>query len=271
MLSQTINIGKIRLQTALIAVAPKVPAPSVRTLFMEITVRYSAEIQLHPNLIPPILEFFVGRLGIHSVEPRVQFRAWYLFDRLLSKLQKNIAAISEQILSTFTDLLVIRPPETSEGAIETLDSDSEGESERDVFFDYQLYLFQSTGLLTALSEKSNFQLPQNIIRSLESSIGGRLEIGVLEHLDVLYVHHSIMAIGNVAKGFDGAAEIPYLTRQQHGARLFYPAAEMVLKALSRCEDFAQIRDAVHFVMDEVDHSDTLYFFAICRSDGRDDS
>ena len=247
MLSQAVNLCMLRCVRLITILASKLPDPTARTLLMEICVRYSAEIQLQSNIIPAILEFFVGPSGIHSAEPRVQFRAWYLFDRFLNKLQKDIVSISEQILTAFGDLLVIRAPVASASAIETPDSDSETESERDVLFDNQLYLFQSAGLLTALSQTSNFELGQALIQALQSTIKDHLTGALPDQQGVHYVHHAIMAIGNVAKGFDGAVEISSITRQQTGTKLFSPAAETVLKALSLYEDSSQIRDAVTLI------------------------
>jgi len=235
----------------------------VRILFMDILVRYSTEVQLQSNLIHSVLEFFVGQFGIHSPELRVQFRAWYLFDRLLSKFQKDIAPISEQILSTFTDLLVIRPPMILDTSFESIDSDSENESDRDVFFDNQLYLFQSAGLLTALSHSSNFEIGQALIRALEGTINENLQGSRLNQQGAHYVHHSVMAIGDMAKGFDNAADVSSGSRQQTGTRFFYPASETVLKALSVYEDFSQIRDAVETLTYQMlTPPDTLRLFEI---------
>lgn len=212
---------------------------------MEIIVRYSSELQLQPDLIHPVLEFFVGPYGIHSDEPQVQLRAWYLFERLLVKMQSNVGPMSAQILAAFTDLLQINIAPTSKSSFQTADSDSDSESEQDVVFDNQLYLFQSAGLLIAFMHGTNLKAGEDLVESLITNINAHLEVASPDQAVVLNIHHTIMAIGDVAKGFDSANDAPGLSRQQIGNRLFTPASETILKALARFEDSGLIRDAVN--------------------------
>src|SRR5271154_94917 len=146
-------------------IASKLRNPSLRVLFMDIIVRYSSQLQLRSDLIPPVLEFFVGTMGIQSNEARVQLRSWYLFERYLVKVQRNIAPMSDQILVAFTDLLQIRIT-TSNPPIQAPDSDSDNESEHDVFFDSQLYLFQAAGLLIALMDATKLEVAEALLQSL---------------------------------------------------------------------------------------------------------
>ena len=207
-------------------------------------VRYSTELQLQPELIPVVLEFFVGPFGIHSSEAQVQLRAWYLFERLLVKMQNNITSMSEQILAAFTDLLQINVTSSSISTFQTVDSDSETDSEHDVVFDNQLYLFQSAGLLIASMHTTDFKAGENVLQSLIKIINERLQLTHSDQAVVLKIHHTIMAIGDIAKGFDSANDGPTLSRQQIGNRLFTPASETILKALATFEESSHIRDAV---------------------------
>jgi exportin-T len=212
---------------------------------MDIIVRYSAELQIQPDLIPAVLEFFVGPTGIHSSEAQIQLRAWYLFERLIGKLQKGLVSIAEQILATFMDLLQIRVVSTADTSFQR-DDESDSDSEhQDVFFDSQLYLFQSAGLLIASTAESNFQAGQALLLSLRNNITDRLGIASSDQSAILYVHHSIMAIGDIAKGFDNA-EMLLIERQENGNRLFATVTDTVLKALVRFEDSSSIRDSVSF-------------------------
>ena len=207
-------------------------------------VRYSTELQLQPDLIPAVLEFFIGPFGIHSSQTQVQLRAWYLFERLLVKMQKNITSMSEQILVAFTDLLQIKVTLASDSTFPTVESDSESDSEQDVIFDNQLYLFQSAGLLIASMHTTNFNPGESLLQSLITNINERLQLAQSDQAVILQIHHTIMAIGDVAKGFDGANDGPTLSHQQLGNRLFSPASETILKALERFEESSYIRDAV---------------------------
>lgn len=236
---------------------------------MEIIVRYSAELLLQLDLIPAVLEFFVGSTGIHSAESHVQFRGWYLFDRLLGKMQGHLVSISGQILAAFSDLLQIRVPAASLATNPSGDGDSDSDSEQqDVFFDSQLYLFQSAGLLIASTQSSNFEVGQALLQSLGNNIQERIQAPSIDQIDLLYVHHTIMAIGDIAKGFDNASEILAPTREQAVNLLFIPATEIILKALTRFEDSILIRDAVyHQRLKDSNPTDTPCFCQTCPSYG----
>jgi exportin-T len=213
---------------------------------MEITVRYSTVLVVQPDLIPPVLEFFVGHSGIHSSEARVQLRAWYLFSRLIGKIQKHAAPMSEQIIGAFTDLLEIRV----KPALESGDTDSDTDSEQqDAFFDSQLYLFQSAGLLIASSRNNNLAVGQALLQSLTANIDECIQAATANQAVILNVHHSIMAIGDIAKGFEGASDITASTRQGAGTQLFTAPSETILKGLERLEESVSIRDAVRFPND----------------------
>lgn len=227
-----------------IRISPKLGDPLSRILVMEIAVRYAVEMQSEPDtLIPTILQVFVGHLGIHARESQVQLRAWYLFERFLGKLDAvHLTPLSSQLLASFTDLLRIRVTIKSGGGV--VDSDSESESETDLVFDNQLYLFQVAGLLMARG--ANLQVGEALIQELCNGITERLAVipSVVDQELLGYIHHSIMAIGDVAKGFEGGTPSQEGSVQQVGTQLFAPASEVILKALERFEDSSYVRDAV---------------------------
>jgi len=225
-------------------IASKLRNPSLRVLFMDIIVRYSSQLQLRSDLISPVLEFFVGAMGIHSNEARVQLRSWYLFERYLVKVQSNIAPMSDQILVAFTDLLEIRVITASNPPIQAPDSDSDNESEHDVFFDSQLYLFQAAGLLIALMDATKLEVAEALLQSLIANINENTRLAGSDQALVVSIHHTIMAIGDIAKGYDGAGDGSAMSRQSIGNRLFAPASEVILEALANFEESSLIRDAV---------------------------
>ena len=230
----------------LFTLASKLLNPLTRRLFMEIMVRYSSELQLQPDLIPAVLEFFVGPFGIHSNEAPVQLRAWYLFERLLVKMQNNVASMSAQILAAFMDLLQIDVAPASRSSFQGADTDSDSDSEQDLVFDSRLYLFQSAGLLMASMHATDFKAGGALLESLIANINEHSLPASPDQAVISNIHHTVMAIGDVAKGFEGAIAIDAsaLSRQQVGNRLFSPASEAILKALVRFEDSSLIRDAV---------------------------
>jgi len=211
---------------------------------MDIIVRYSSQLQLRSDLIPPVLEFFVGTMGIHSNEARVQLRSWYLFERYLVKVQSHIAAMSDQILVAFTDLLQIRVMPASLPTNQAPDTDSDTESEHDVFFDSQLYLFQAAGLLIALMNATKLDVAEALMRSLIVNINEKTRLAAADQTLVVNIHHTVMAIGDIAKGYDGAGDGSTMPRESVGNRLFAPASQVILEALANFEDSSFIRDAV---------------------------
>lgn len=215
---------------------------------MDIIVRYSSQLQLRSDLIPPVLEFFVGTMGIHSNEAQVQLRSWYLFERYLVKVQGHIGPMSDQILVAFTDLLQIRMMNASNPLSQTPESDSDTDSEHDVFFDSQLYLFQAAGLLIALMDGTKLEVAEALLQSLIANINEKTRLAATDQTLVVNIHHTIMAIGDIAKGYDGVGDGSTgstMPRQGVGNRLFVPASEVILEALANFEDSSLIRDAVN--------------------------
>jgi exportin-T len=226
-------------------------------------VRYSAELQLQPSLLSPVLEFFVGPSGIHSTETHVQLRAWYLFERLLIKIQDKVSPMAEQVLGAFINLLQI---DVTASSISTADSDSESTSEQDVVFDNQLFLFQSAGLLIASLQSTNFKAADGLLQSLTGTIDARVQLQAQDPVTILTVHHNIMALGDIAKGFDNSA---IQSRRQFGHRLFSLPSDSILRALVTFQDSSSVRDAVR--PDSRFLSDTLDSVCICafsQCDGR---
>jgi exportin-T len=209
---------------------------------MEIALRYSTVLELRRDLIPPVLEFFAGSSGIHSSEARVQLRAWYLFSRLLGRIHKHLASMSEQIISSFLHLLEIRLKPSVPLLVG--DSDSDSDSEQDVFFESQLYLFQCAGLLVASTQSNDLEVGHALLRSLCGNIDEPLTVAMPDHSAILRVHHSIMAIGEIAKGYDSAGEMTVSARQDATIRLFTGPTETILEGLERLEESLLIRDAV---------------------------
>jgi hypothetical protein len=151
--------------------------------------------------------------------------------------------MSDQILVAFTDLLQIRVI-SSNPPIQAPDSDSDNESEHDVFFDSQLYLFQAAGLLIALMDATKLEVAEALLQSLIANINEKTRLATSDQTIVVNIHHTIMAIGDIAKGYDGADDGSTMARQSVGNRLFAPASEVILEALANFEDSSLIRDAV---------------------------
>lgn len=116
-------------------------------------------------------------------------------------------------------------------------------------FDSQLYLFETTGILVSLLSK----LPAEQVTVLLSAITPLLDVmsanlssskGDKEVIAILRIHHSIMALGNIAKGFPdhpSPAPAEYLFAP---LEVFRRVSREILVALEAMNAFKDIRDAV---------------------------
>lgn len=118
-------------------------------------------------------------------------------------------------------------------------------------FDSQLYLFETVGTLVSLFYRTPDQcgnLLHNIIKPLLDELSVNLQAvkGPSDVLPILRIHHIIMALGNIAKGFpDFPSPLPegYIPPP---LGVFSQAAEAILVCLEAMNIFRVVRDAVSF-------------------------
>ncbi|CAG8571231.1 11366_t:CDS:10 [Funneliformis mosseae] len=220
--------------------------PAIPLIFFENVVRYYQFFEVQPDCIPSILEAFVDSRGLHNSILQIRTRSWYLFYRFVKLLKSRMGPYVENVLTSIQDLLVVQADlssvDASEGAI-TRDQAMEGG------FDDQIYLFETVGtLITVESIPADRQteFAKIVISPLLADIERNLttELSEPKDLNVLQLHHLIMAVGSIGKGFPEApkneapnAQWVVLLKQSTEAIL------VVLKALSR---FEIIRDAARF-------------------------
>jgi exportin-T len=221
---------------------------------MEICVRYSTFFEANPTLIPRVLENFV-RL-IHHDHVKVKTRSWYLFQRFIKHLRQQLGDVAQTVIHAMADLLPIRaelPEETEDD--EDMSSDENNQS-TDARFDSQLYLYEATGCLC-----SNQAVPVESQVALVQSIMNPLYVDLEAHLgparngdarSVLQVHHIVMALGTLARGFAEwmpgsavpAAHPPAIEISDEFTR----TAEAILVALESLSSSLEIRTAARFAL-----------------------
>ena len=116
-------------------------------------------------------------------------------------------------------------------------------------FDAQLYLFETVGTLVSLFYKSPDQrneLLSSIVNPMLDELSRDLQAvkGTEDVMPILKVHHNIMALGNIAKGFpDFPSPIPegYLLPP---VEIFTRIAQAILVSLEALNVLRPIRDAV---------------------------
>ena len=187
--------------------------------------------------------------GLHSSSSRSRARIFYLFNKFIKEARNEIPlAIAGELLERFRDLLVVQvempqldnPPE-QDLLTEALKLPAD--------FDKQVYLFETAGMLLSLYFKNPEQqrpLLLSIVKPLLVELEASLQAvkGPDEVLAIVKVHHIIIALGNVARGFpDLPSPLPegYIYPP---VDLFTQIAQAILVSLEALNSFRPIREAV---------------------------
>ena len=117
-------------------------------------------------------------------------------------------------------------------------------------FDSQLYLFETAGTLVSLFYKTPERasaLLLSVVKPLLDQLSANLQAvkGPEDILPILTIHHDIMALGSVAKGYPD-----YPSRPVHESFIpppldvFSQVAQAILLSLEAMNVFRVVRDAV---------------------------
>lgn len=186
---------------------------------------------------------------MHSPESSTRSRVYYLFYRFIREDRNEISPeVAVSLLESIRDLLVIQVelpdlenPESQDMLQEAVAAPS--------LFDSQLYLFEASGTLVSLLHKTPDQaaaLLLSVVRPLLDELSASLQAvkGADDVLPILKVHHIIMALGNVAKGFP---EYPTPVPENYVAPpldVFREVGQAILVCLEAMNVFRVVRDAV---------------------------
>ncbi|KAF8422384.1 armadillo-type protein [Tirmania nivea] len=224
------------------------PHPSIQLQFMELIVRYVNVFEIHKELIPRALESFVQ--GCHSSHVRVRTRAWYLFQRFVKTVRTHIGDIAETIVRTVGDLLEIRA-ELFESTDDDMSSDDE--KNHDATFDSQLYLFEAIGSLsssTSITPERQVVFAREVMTPLFGDIEKHLALAQGgDARAVLQIHHDILALGTLARGFSDWAPGTKSSAPPPSGLVsdeFEKVAEAVLVSLETLNNSVVIREAARF-------------------------
>ena len=170
---------------------------------MEICVRYCAYFDCHAHFIPQVLENFVR--FVHHDHIRVRTRSWYLFHRFVKHVRAHIGNLAQTVIEAISDLLLIKAELPGESSTEDDMSSDESDHSTDAVFNSQLFLFEAVG---CISSTPTIPVERQLLyaRSITDPLILDME-NQLEHAKskderaVLQIHHDIMAIGTLARGF----------------------------------------------------------------------
>ena len=219
---------------------------------MEICVRYYSFFEHHAHLIPGVQNFL--QLAHHPVK-RVRIRAWYLFQRLVKQLRAHIGNIAESVIEVLSDLLVIQAEVPSEGSDNGDMSSEDHENSADTVFNNQLYLFEAVGTLcstAAVPAEKQVVYVQSVMNPIFLDMERNLAAAKSgDERALLQIHHDIMALGTVARGF--SEYVPGGSTIQHGgppvpevSEAFCQVTEATLVALESLKTSFNVRTAARF-------------------------
>ncbi|PFH52965.1 hypothetical protein AMATHDRAFT_55850 [Amanita thiersii Skay4041] len=223
------------------------PHRAVQLQFFETVARYPDFFKIRKECIIPTLEAMVDSRGLHHENSSHRSRVNYLFHRFIKEVRNDISPdLSVTLITSLRDLLSItaRIPEPEEAELDLL-----SEAVKDSVAESQLYLFETSGLLCSLLFKNNerqttilLSLVEPLIEVLNTNY--RLfQAGSEDIVPVVKIHHIILALGNIAKGFPD-----YPTTVPEGyifppLDVFAEMAKVILLCLEAMNRYKVIRDA----------------------------
>lgn len=227
------------------------PNRTVALQYFETVARYTDFFKVRKECIIPTLEAMVDVRGLHNDNPQYRSRMFYLYHRFIKDLRTEIpVGICSNIIDSMRDLLpiVAQIPEPEEPETDILT-----EAIHSSAFDSQLYLFETVGTLCSLVYKSPAQqatlllsLVKPLMDDLSNSFQAFRANGPSDLVPIVKVHHIIMALGNISKGFpDYPSALPenYILPP---LEVFGEMAQAILVILEAMNVFKPIRDAARF-------------------------
>jgi exportin-T len=219
---------------------------------MEVCVRYTTFFEANPQLIAPVLEKFVQ--FVHDNHVKVQTRSWYLFHRFVKHVRQHMGNISQTVIQALGDLLVIKAELPAAGSDDGDMSSDENEHNEDTRFTSQLYLYEAVGGICsahAIAVDNQVLYVKSVIIPLCSDIEAHLiRAKARDERAIVQVHHLIMALGTLAKGFSEWHPAQTSTSGSPPAKAisdeFTKAAEAIIIALETLNSSSDIRTAARF-------------------------
>lgn len=230
------------------------PHPAVQLQFFECLNRYGTFFIARQTHLPAALYAWLDGRGLYNGHAGVRHRIWYLFSRFVRDTLHVIPAeFVQRVMDGMRDVLVVQAgslPADGEDRDDVLRKATEAAGP----FDSQLYLFESSGLLLSqLRHDADLQvhLLKSVCDPLVAQLQGAIGAYNANNADlrqVLQVHHLMLALSNLAKGFPDAAATTAATTAASTADaawidVFKSVTEQILVALGHLNSFPIIREA----------------------------
>ncbi|KAI5998619.1 armadillo-type protein [Pisolithus albus] len=226
------------------------PHRAVVMQFFETVARYNDFFKIRKDCIMPTLEAMVGTRGLHSPDTSVRRRTYYLFHRFIREGRNDVSPeLASSLVEGIRDLLAIHVD------LPTLDSQEDDLLTEAIknpgLFDHQLYIFETVGILVSLLSKAQEQ-QASILLSVVTPLLDDLSTNLSsvkskeDVISIVQVHHVIMALGNIAKGFpDYPSPVPE-GYSFAPLEVFRQVSHAILVALKAMNVFKCVRDAARY-------------------------
>ncbi|PYH48832.1 Ran GTPase-binding protein LOS1 [Aspergillus saccharolyticus JOP 1030-1] len=225
--------------------------PATQLQYMEICVRYSSFFQHHTQLIPSVLESFLQL--VHHPIKKVKTRSWYLFQRIVKQLRTNVGNVAQSVVGALSDLLVITAEVPSEGSDGDEMSSEDHEGSADAVFNSQLYLFEAVGIICStptVPADKQVLYAQSVLNPIFMDMEKNLAPAKAnDERAVLQIHHDIMALGTLARGFSDwmpGTSSPAALPAPEVSEAFMQVSEATLVALESLKASFNVRTAARF-------------------------
>ncbi|TFK72889.1 ARM repeat-containing protein [Pluteus cervinus] len=223
------------------------PHRAVALQFFETVARYPDFFKVRKECIIPVLEAMIDSRGLHNESQAYRSRLAYLFHRFIKTERNDIPPdIAANILGSIRDLLSVRVklPE-----LDDPESDLLTEAAKSPELDSQLYLFETAGVLTSLLYRTP-QQQSTILLELVKPLLDDLSVALPEAkkggedvLPIVKVHHLVMALGSIAKGFPDFPAVPAPDYIFPPLDIFAQMAQAIIVCLEAMNVWRVIRDA----------------------------
>ena len=224
--------------------------PATQLHYMNICVRYSSFFEKHTQYITTVLENFLKL--VHHPVMKVKTKSWYLFQRYVRLLRTHVGPLAETVIQNLSDLLTIKAEAPAEANGDDMSSE-DLDSSADTIFTSQLYLFEAVGSICGANSvpiDKQIQLCQSVMLPIFSDMEQTLPAASSsDERAVLQIHHDIMALGTLARGFSDWASISTLSNNPPAPEVravFGRVAEATLVALESLKTSFIIRTAARF-------------------------
>ncbi|KAK0524530.1 pre-tRNA nuclear export protein [Tilletia horrida] len=222
------------------------PHPAAQLITFECLVRYHGFFNTRPAQIGDVLPSFLDARGIHHPEEKIRLRVFYHFSRFIKDTRSFIPPnYVEQMVQSMQDLLNVHAILPSVGP----DEDPLAKANETAgTFDSQLNLFELVGVLITLpgtSQDAKVTMLKSVTEQQLVELRAQTEAfnaSAPNPQIILQVHHLMLALSSLAKGFDGHEHVKATTEPAWVAVL-KTVVEQILVSLSTLRRFLIIRNA----------------------------